>query len=555
MEELEPETSALTNRFLIDKHQDALERYEEYLRGQLANGEGETLVELGLPLDDEYEDKGKLLSWTEAEKTNQAVAKKLNCVTTALLTKSVDKKFSRPVIVRKNFSGKDFIEVRVAVVGNVDAGKSTFLGVLTHNALDDGRGHARKRLFRHKHEFETGRTSSVGNDILGFNASGQIVNKPDPHSGKLDWVEISTSASKIITFIDLAGHEKYLKTTIFGLTGYSPDYTMLMVGANMGIAGMTREHLSLCLALNVPVFVVITKIDRCPAPVLEETLKQLNKLLRSPGSRKSPILINNIDDLYLAAQNFYGGKVCPIFKVSNVTGENLDFVRSFLNILPLRRPACTSDKVHFVIDEIFHVTGVGTVISGNCLSGTINTDDILWLGPDTNGAFIQVKINSIHRKRLPVDTVHYGQSAAFAIKKISKKQVRKGMVLLSGTEQPKACWEFEAEILILNHPTTISKNYEAMIHAGAVRQTAKILQMNKEVLRTGDRDKIHFKFTRRPEYIVPGTRLVFREGLTKAVGAIHKILVHATPLNAPKGPSDAKKYKHLPKPKVFGDAK
>lgn len=55
----------------------------------------------------------------------------------------------------------------VAVVGNVDAGKSTLLGVLTHGALDNGRGHARQRLFRHKHEMETGRTSSVGNDILG----------------------------------------------------------------------------------------------------------------------------------------------------------------------------------------------------------------------------------------------------------------------------------------------------------------------------------------------------------------------------------------------------
>jgi GTPase len=111
------------------------------------------------------------------------------------------------------------------------------------------------------------------------------------------------------------------------------------------------------------------------------------------------------------------------------------------------------------------------------------------------------------------------------------------MVLLSGAEQPRSVWEFEAEILILNHPTTISKNYEAMIHAGAVRQTAKILDMNKEVLRTGDRGKLHFKFTRRPEYIVPGTRLVFREGLTKAIGTIEKPLVYATPLAVPKGPA------------------
>lgn len=70
---------------------------------------------------------------------------------------------------------------RVAVVGNVDAGKSTLLGVLTHGELDNGRGHARQKLFRHKHEVESGRTSSVGSDILGFDSAGRIVNKVDGH--------------------------------------------------------------------------------------------------------------------------------------------------------------------------------------------------------------------------------------------------------------------------------------------------------------------------------------------------------------------------------------
>ena len=58
---------------------------------------------------------------------------------------------------------ENFYNSRVAVTGNVDAGKSTLLGVLTHGVLDDGRGVARQKLFRHKHEVETGRTSSVGN--------------------------------------------------------------------------------------------------------------------------------------------------------------------------------------------------------------------------------------------------------------------------------------------------------------------------------------------------------------------------------------------------------
>ena len=45
----------------------------------------------------------------------------------------------------------------------------------------------------------------------------------------IDWGEICKQASKVITFVDLAGHEKYLKTTVFGMTGHMPDFCMLMV--------------------------------------------------------------------------------------------------------------------------------------------------------------------------------------------------------------------------------------------------------------------------------------------------------------------------------------
>merc|ERR1711994_398167 len=129
--------------------------------------------------------------------------------------------------------------------------------------------------FRHKHEAESGRTSSVGNDILGFDSSGQVVNRPE--HGALDWVRVCRQSSKVITFIDLAGHEKYLKTTVFGMTGHAPDFGMLMVGSNAGIVGMTKEHLGLALALSVPVFVVVTKIDMCPPNVLQVYTPTLNK--------------------------------------------------------------------------------------------------------------------------------------------------------------------------------------------------------------------------------------------------------------------------------------
>jgi GTPase len=66
------------------------------------------------------------------------------------------------------------MEVRICVVGNVDAGKSTMLGVLTRGGLDDGRGKARVALFRHKHEIETGRTSSVGMEVSVARLAGGV---------------------------------------------------------------------------------------------------------------------------------------------------------------------------------------------------------------------------------------------------------------------------------------------------------------------------------------------------------------------------------------------
>ena len=95
----------------------------------------------------------------------------------------------------------------------------------------------------------------MGNDILGFDSTGNVVNRPE--HGNLDWVRVCEKSSKVITFIDLAGHEKYLKTTVFGMTGHAPDFGMLMVGANAGVVGMTKEHLGLALALSVPVNIQI----------------------------------------------------------------------------------------------------------------------------------------------------------------------------------------------------------------------------------------------------------------------------------------------------------
>lgn len=65
------------------------------------------------------------------------------------------------------------------------------------------------------------------------------------------------------------------------------------------------------------------------------------------------------------------------------------------------------------------------------------------------------------------------------------------------------------------------------VHCGSIRQTASILSMSQDCLRTGDKALVHFRFIKHPEYIKPGQRMVFREGRTKAVGNVVKLIPHS----------------------------
>ncbi len=123
-------------------------------------------------------------------------------------------------------------DTRVAVIGNVDSGKSTIIGVLTSGSLDNGRGQARSYVMKHRHELDNGRTSAVTVEIMGFKNTSTEAQQVIPTARHHDqrWHEVMEKSDHTISLIDLCGHEKYLKTTLFGLTGLMPDYAMLIVG-------------------------------------------------------------------------------------------------------------------------------------------------------------------------------------------------------------------------------------------------------------------------------------------------------------------------------------
>lgn len=371
-------------------------------------------------------------------------------------------------------------------------GKSTLIGVLTGGKLDDGRGQARSRVFLHPHELGTGRTSAISQHILGFSTENAPVHQTVAASAQSaaktkSWAHVLQHSRSIVTFIDLAGHEKYLKTTIAGLTGSHPDYALVLINSLAGVTKMSKEHLGVVLALQIPLIVVVTKLDLAPPPVLEASKKQLFRILKSSAANKLPIHMRSEKDIDTVLSSGAAGeqqKVVPVFFISAVDGTHIDLLVNYLARLRphlewLQRfasqlgptPSLAGGQpavdprtapVEFSIDETFNVSGVGIVVSGTVVSGTLNREDNLLMGPGSAGDnWTPVTVRSIHFKRVNCSRVEAGQSCALSIRAVKRKDtlkrnaIRRGMVLVDPSVNPRATRIFEAEVLILHHPTTI----------------------------------------------------------------------------------------------------
>ena len=514
---------------LVNPTDQRLEHLVTQMKWRLREGQGEAIYQIGV------EDNGLMtgLSGEDMDSsldTLREMARRLEATVQVLRDRVVvtedGPRMVAECLVRKVPEDQQCIDLRVCVLGSADVGKSTLLGVLTQGCLDNGRGSSRLNMFRHLHEVQTGRTSSISHEVLGFDSNGHPVYHDIAAS-----TEIAESATKLITFIDLAGHEKYLRTTISGLTGYAPHYAMLVISASAGVVTMTQEHLAIAVALEVPFFVMLTKVDVTPKVKLQETIDSLEKVLKAVGTNKVPLIVHSEDDSITAANTALKEKsIVPIFCVSSVTGIGLDKVRQFLHLLPpgagpQEQERLEQEHPEFQIDEIFDVPGVGLVVGGLVTKGIITEGISLSLGPFEDGSFRPVIVSSIKRSKAACRLVRASQSAALAICDISTSVVRRGMVLLdprAGTPEP--CVRFQAQVSLMFHPTEIVQGFRTTVHVGNIRQTAVIEAIEPiHRIKTNDAALVSFKFIRNPEYLTLGSRLLFRDGRTKGIGNVTKI--------------------------------
>ena len=366
-------------RSLVGKNKRRLEELARQMCFRLSEGRGECRYCVGI------DDDGSFYGLTEEEhqetiETLKRIAKDNDCSIRNLQTVTQDNKKASEFLIREN-NITQYKEIRIAVAGSANSGKSSCIGVLISGEKDNGKGSARGRVLNFKHEHITGKTSSIAQQILGYDPEGQVVNH-DSDVKDITWKEIVKKSSKIISFFDLCGQPDYIKTTISGVSSAALDYGIVAVGANMGVTPNTVEHIRLLRMHRIPIIIFLTKTDLCvdKPKIIKDTIDAITKLFKQPGNRKSVSIMNGIDDILNNIDNVKLGTVIPLFKLSNIDLSGHELIHYFFNLLDRRIVFDSDSNVELHIDNTFSVRGIGTVVGGMLRKGTIKAGHTYYMG-------------------------------------------------------------------------------------------------------------------------------------------------------------------------------
>jgi len=174
------------------------------------------------------------------------------------------------------------------------------------------------------------------------------------------------------------GHEPWLRTTIRGIVGPKLDYGLLVVAADDGVTHVTKEHLGILLAMELPTIVALTKIDRVSERAIQEVESQIHDILRVVG--RVPYKLKAVDGVEKICGKVAQGLLVPIIRTSPVTLDGIEILDELFKRLPKRNVTENGD-FEIYIDRVYQITGVGSVASGTIKSGTVAVGDTLYLGP------------------------------------------------------------------------------------------------------------------------------------------------------------------------------
>ena len=349
-------------------------------------------------------------------------------------------------------------------VGHVDHGKSTTVGRLLYDS-----GVIDEQTLRKLKE----KAQELGKAGFEFAFVMDQLKEERERGVTIDLAHKKFTTPKYeFTIIDAPGHKDFIKNMITGAS--QADCGVLVVAASDGVMAQTKEHIWLCKTLGVgQLAVAVNKMDMVnyDQKKFDEVKEEVSKVLKMVGYK-----IDQVN--FLPMSSLKGENI--IKKSEHMSWYNGPCLLEQLDLfkepekptnLPLRLP----------LQDVYNITGIGTVPVGRVETGTMKIGDKVIVVPAREGKGVVGEVRSIEMHHEQIQMAEPGDNIGFSVRGINKKDIARGDVLGHESNPPNVASEFTAQIVVLNHPTVMTVGYTPVFHIHTAQVACQITELVRKL--------------------------------------------------------------------------
>nr|3VMF_A Chain A, Elongation factor 1-alpha [Aeropyrum pernix K1] len=385
--------------------------------------------------------------------------------------------------------------MNLVVIGHVDHGKSTLVGHLLYRL-----GYIEEKKLKELEE----QAKSRGKESFKFAWILDKMKEERERGITIDLTFMKFETKKyVFTIIDAPGHRDFVKNMITGAS--QADAAILVVSARKGefeagmsTEGQTREHLLLARTMGIEqIIVAVNKMD---APDVNYDQKRYE-------------FVVSVLKKFMKGLGYQVDKI-PFIPVSAWKGDNLierspnmpwyngpTLVEALDQLQPPAKPV---DKpLRIPVQNVYSIPGAGTVPVGRVETGVLRVGDkVVFMPPGVVG-----EVRSIEMHYQQLQQAEPGDNIGFAVRGVSKSDIKRGDVAGHLDKPPTVAEEFEARIFVIWHPSAITVGYTPVIHVHTASvssriieikakldpKTGQVVEQNPQFLKAGDAAIVRFK--------------------------------------------------------------
>lgn len=260
--------------------------------------------------------------------------------------------------------------------------------------------------------------------------------------------------------IDVPGHEKFLPNMLAGVCGM--DLVLLVIAADEGLMPQTWEHIEILNQLNIKDGIIV--LSKCD--LVEDGWPELMK-----------------DDIHMQLLETICGE-WPIIEVSATTQFGIDKLISLIDekSKTLCRNRSVNGRFRMHIDRVLSPKGIGTVVAGTLLEGSLHEEDDVMLYPDE----LPMRIKSMQVHGAATDIAHAGQRVAISLAGVDKSQIKRGNVIAYPNSLSLSN-RMDVMLNVAKGSKRVVKNQSRVhVHMGTLETIARVVLLEKDEVKAGD---------------------------------------------------------------------